>query len=142
MAALSGQKILITGATGQLAYYIACELAIDNTLHAIARFGNPASRERLESKGIGCITCNYADDDLSQLDEDYDYVLHFATTQVPGDDNFEEAIRINAVGTGKLMYHLRNVKAFFFSSTCSVYQPNGHHPLKETDPLGDAMRAH
>ena len=27
-------------------------------------------------------------------------------------------------------------------STCSVYEPNGHKPLKETELLGDAMRGH
>lgn len=142
MTELNKQKILITGASGQLAYSIACELAQNNRVDAIARFGNANSKERLESHGINCIKFNYVDDDLNELDSDYDYALHFATTQAPGDDDFEEAIRVNAVATGKLMYHYRQVKAFFYSSTCSVYQSKGHHPLKETDPLGDAMRPH
>jgi UDP-glucuronate 4-epimerase len=142
MIALTKQKILITGASGQLAYSIACELAVDNRVDAIARFGNARSQQRLEVLGINCIKFNYVDDDLNELDSDYDYVLHFATTQAPGDNDFEEAIQVNAVATGKLMYHYRDAKAFFYSSTCSVYQPNGHHPLKETDPLGDTMRPH
>lgn len=139
---LSNQKILVTGATGQLAHYIVSQLAPDNTVHTMARFGAAGSVEKLEALGALCIKADYASDDLSHLDSDYDYVLHFATYQVPGGEDFEEAIRVNAVGTGKLMYHFRNVKAFFFSSTCSVYQPAGAHPHRETDPLGDSMRGH
>ncbi len=139
---LENSKILVTGATGQLAHYIVSKLAPGNTVHTMARFGAPGSTEKLESIGATCIKADYATDDLSQLDDDYDYVLHFATYQVPGGLDFEEAIRVNAVGTGKLMYRFRNVKAFFFSSTCSVYQPQGAHKLKETDPLGDSMRGH
>jgi UDP-glucuronate 4-epimerase len=139
---LENSKILVTGATGQLAHFIVNKLAPDNTVHTMARFGAPGSTEKLEAIGATCIKADYATDDLSELDDDYDYVLHFATYQVPGGVDFEEAIRVNAVGTGKLMYRFRNVEAFFFSSTCSVYQPQGAHKLKETDPLGDSMRGH
>lgn len=142
MSELSGQKILLTGATGQLAYSIGRNLAGRNRVHAIARFGAPGSRDRLEAAGLECIAFDYVHDDLAELDEDYDYVLHLATTQSPGDDDFENAIEVNAVATGRLMARFPDVKAFFFSSTCSVYQPNGHVPMKETDPLGDAMRGH
>ena len=139
---LKDQKILLTGATGQLAYSIGRSLAVGNTVHAVARFGAPGSRERLEHAGLECIRLDYVQDDLDRLDDDYDYVVHLATTQDPGDTDFERAIEVNAVATGRLMAHFPKVKAFFFSSTCSVYQPNGQEPLKETDPLGDAMRAH
>jgi len=142
MSELVDQKILLTGATGQLAYSIGRSLADRNRVHAIARFGAPGSRERLEAAGMECLPFDYVNDDLGRLDSDYDYVLHLATTQTPGDDDFERAIEVNAVATGRLMAHFPNVKAFFFSSTCSVYQPNGQVPLKETDPLGDAMRGH
>ncbi|MAG32160.1 MAG: hypothetical protein CL908_14855 [Deltaproteobacteria bacterium] len=142
MSELARQKILLTGATGQLAYSIGRSLADANTVHAVARFGAEGSRERLEAEGLECIQLDYVSDDLGRLDDDYDYVLHLATTQVPGDTDFERAIEVNAVATGRLMAHFPEVKAFFFSSTCSVYQPMGHTPLKETDPLGDAMRGH
>ena len=142
MSQIKNQKILLTGATGQLAYAIGKDLGANNRVHAIARFGSPGSKERLEAAGLECIRFDYVHDDLSQLDSDYDYIVHLATTQAPGDDDFERAIEVNAVATGRLMAHFPKVKAFFFSSTCSVYQPNGHVPLKETDPLGDAMRGH
>lgn len=139
---LENSKILVTGATGQLAHFIVSKLAPTNTVHTMARFGSPGSVDKLEALGAKCIKADYASDNLDHLDDDYDYVLHFATYQVPGGEDFDEAIRVNAVGTGKLMYRFRNVKAFFFSSTCSVYQPQGEHKLKETDPLGDSMRGH
>ncbi|MCZ6828194.1 MAG: NAD(P)-dependent oxidoreductase [Gammaproteobacteria bacterium] len=139
---IENSKLLVTGATGQLAYSIVSKLASDNTVHAIARFGAPGSVDKLEAVGATCIKLDYTSDDLNQLDDDYDYVLHFATYQVPGGEDFDEAIRVNAVGTGKLMYHFRHVKGFFFSSTCSVYQPRGAEPLKESDALGDSMRGH
>ena len=142
MSSFEGHKILLSGATGQLAYAVGRHLAQANTVHAIARFGAPGSRERLEAGGLECIRHDYVTDDPGNLDEDYDYVVHLATTQAPGDDDFENAVEVNAVATGRLMARFPSVKAFFFSSTCSVYQPNGHTPLKETDPLGDAMRDH
>lgn len=135
-------KFLITGATGQIARYLAQQLAVNNTVHAIARFSSSDARESLEQAGVICIPLDFVNDDLGQLDDDYDYVLHLATTQVPGDLDFDNAIEVNAVATGRLMAHFRNVKAFFFSSTCSVYAPNGHTPLREDHPLGDAMRGH
>ncbi len=137
---MQNQKFLITGATGQIAGDIARHLAPNNTVHAIARFSAEGSRDALEQSGVECIKMDFAGDDLGQLDRDYDYIMHLATTQVPKDMDFERALDINAVATGRLMAQFPEVKAFFFSSTCSVYAPNGHELLKETDPLGDAMR--
>ncbi|MCP4907813.1 MAG: NAD(P)-dependent oxidoreductase [bacterium] len=142
MAELTDQKILLTGATGQLAYSIGRSLAGRNRVHAIARFSAEGSQRRLEAAGLECRKFDYVSDDLARLDDDYDYVLHLATTQIPGDLDFERALEVNAVATGRLMARFPEVKAFFFSSTCSVYEPRGQTPLKETDPLGDAMRGH
>ena len=50
-APLSGEKILITGATGQVANPIAKALARDNEVWAVARFGNAGAREDLEDVG-------------------------------------------------------------------------------------------
>ena len=139
---MKGKKFLVTGATGQIARYLAIQLAADNTVHAIARFSSASARERLEQAGVTCLKFDFANDDLAQLDGDYHYILHLATTQERGDLDFDNAIEVNAVATGRLMAHFRNIDAFFFSSTCSVYAPDGHTPLKESHPLGDAMRSH
>lgn len=139
---MQDKKFLVTGATGQIARYLAQQLTAENTVHAIARFSSESARQRLEDAGVTCIKFDFVNDDLAQLDDDYNYILHLATTQERGDLDFDKAIEVNAVATGRLMAHFRNVDAFFFSSTCSVYAPDGHTPLAENHPLGDAMRGH
>ena len=79
---------------------IARKLAAEHRVHAIARFGAPGSMERLRDAGIECIRLDFTRDDLGALDSDYDYVLHFATYQVPGSEDFDEAIvdKLRALG--------------------------------------------
>ena len=43
---LSGEKILITGPAGQIAFPLAEHLAADNEVWGIARFGDPATARR------------------------------------------------------------------------------------------------
>ena len=137
---IEGEKILITGPTGQVAHAIAVELAKKNDVHALARFGKPGSRDRLERHGMQCIAGDFVADDLGSLiDDDYDRVLHFAVYQQAGKADFEYAIEVNAVGTGKLMYHTRKTKSFLYCSTCSVYKPRGRIPRAEDDPLGEGL---
>ena len=40
MALLSGQRVLVTGPAGQIAFPLARALAADNEVWGIARFGN------------------------------------------------------------------------------------------------------
>ncbi len=65
---LENSKILVTGATGQLAHFIVSKLAPRNTVHTMARFGSPGSVEKLESIGATCIKADYATDNLDDLD--------------------------------------------------------------------------
>ena len=53
---LNDQKILVTGATGQLANFIVEKLAPNNTVHTMARFGVPGSIQKLEAIGATCIS--------------------------------------------------------------------------------------
>jgi dephospho-CoA kinase len=48
-APLSGQTILVTGPTGQVALPLTLALARTNTVIGVARFSDPAARERLEA---------------------------------------------------------------------------------------------
>ncbi len=132
---LTGAKVLMTGATGKVAYPIARELAKGNDVHALARFGTPASSERLEAIGVKCIKKSFAEDDLSDLPDDFTHVLHFAAFKESGSNDFDYAIAVNAVGTGKLMHHCRKASAFLLCSTTAVYADMGHRCAKETDPL-------
>jgi len=136
---LKGEKILITGPAGQIAFPMARALARDNEVWGIARFSDPAQRQEVEAAGIKTLAIDLGDPDFSQLPRDFTYLLHLAAT-ISGDD-YNGAITINAEGTGLLLSHCRAVKAALVMSTVSVYKPHPDpaYPYTETDPLGDAM---
>ena len=138
---IEGEKILITGPTGQVAYAIAVELAKKNDVHApgaVRQSGQPRPARTLRHAVASPATSSRADLG-SLIDDDYDRVLHFAVYQQAGKADFEYAIEVNAVGTGKLMYHTRKTKSFLYCSTCSVYKPRGRIPRAEDDPLGEGL---
>jgi nucleoside-diphosphate-sugar epimerase len=140
---LTGSKILVTGAAGQIGQPLAASLAQHNEVWGVARFTQEGSEERLESLGIHARRCDLAAGDLSSLPTDFDYLIHCAVFQGAGED-YDEAIRTNAEGTGLLLQHGRNAKAALVMSTHSVYRPqlDAAHVFSETDPLGDASPQH
>lgn len=142
---LSDEKILITGPAGQIAFPMARDLAKDNEVWGIARFGDPATRTQVEEVGVRTLAIDLADPDFTELPDDFTYVLHLAVVQVPGLD-YDTAIRANAEGTGLLLHHCRSAKAALVMSTHSVYKPPADgdpwHVFAETDPLGDVNAAH
>ena len=135
---LSGEKILVTGPAGQIAFSMARYLARENEVWGIARFGDPTLRTQVEDAGITTRVCDLGDDDLADVPDDFSYVLHLAVFQDPGLD-FDRAIRVNAEGTGFLLAHCRRAQAALVMSTHSVYRPNDDpmHSYVETDPLGE-----
>jgi len=139
MEALRGKKILVTGPGGQVAFPIARELAKENQVIGLARFRRAEERVRLEEAGVRCVAVDLADDSLDAVPDDVDYVLHFAVVKSL-DGNFDYDLSANAEGTGRLMERCRRARAFLYCSSTGVYEPAGHQPLKETDPLGDNHR--
>ena len=137
MEKLEGQKVLITGPAGQIAFPLASRLAQDNEVWGIARFSEADSRERVEAAGITTRRVDLADPDWADLPEDFDYLLHLAAVIVPGDD-FDSSMKINAQGTGHVMSRFRNARACLVMSSCAVYASpaQGDHPVEETDALG------
>jgi nucleoside-diphosphate-sugar epimerase len=133
---IEGQKILITGPAGQIAFPLAKRLAERNEMWGIARFGDPEKRREVEAAGIKTLSMDLENPDFSELPRDFTYLLHLA---VSFDPDYNRAIRINAEGTGLLLAHCRNVKAALVMSTTSVYKPHEDpwHPFHEDDPLGD-----
>jgi nucleoside-diphosphate-sugar epimerase len=129
---------LVTGATGQVALPVALALARDNDVVGLARFTDEASRERLGAAGVTCVAVNLADPDFAVVPSDVDAVLHFAVVK---SGRWEVDLRANAEATGLLMAHCARAGAFLHCSSTGVYQPAGHRPLTETDPLGDNHRA-
>ncbi len=138
---LKDKKILVTGPAGQIAFPLAARLAQDNEVWGIARFSDPAGRERVENAGIQARTVDLAEPDWGDLPDDFDYVLHLAAAIVLGQD-FDTALRINAEGTGRLMSRFRNARAFLAMSTCAVYlsPEDPHHACLEDDPLGGSRQ--
>ena len=137
-APLTGQTIVITGPTGQVATPLTSALARDTEVIGLARFTNPADRARLEGEGVTCIPVNLADGDFSAVPAEVDYVLNLAVVK---SGRWEVDLRANAEAAGLLMAHCRSAKAVLHCSSTGVYQPAGSHPLVETDPLGDNHRA-
>ena len=140
---LSDEKILLTGAGGQIGLPLAASLARDNEVWGVARFSQEGSREQLESNNVHAHQCDLAAGDYRTLPTDFTYVIHFAVFQGGGHD-YDTAIRMNAEGTGLLLQHVQRAKAALVMSTQSVYKPHpdAGHVFPEGDPLGDASPLH
>lgn len=136
---LKGEKILITGATGKIAFPIARKLADHNEVWGVARLRNPGDPEKLHSAGIKPLALDLARGDLSQLPTDFTYVFHAAVD--PGNDGWRQCVNTNAQRSGDLLYHCRTAKGFVFCSTGSIYGYQGQRPLTESDPPGVPLRA-
>lgn len=134
---LSGEKILITGPAGQIAFPIAEFLAKENDVWGIARFEDPETRARVDAAGVTTRVCDLADRDYSDLPQDFTYLLHLAAYQGNGDD-YDYAMTVNAEAAGFLMEHCKNAKAALVMSTSSVYRPNDDpfHAFLEEDAIG------
>ena len=135
---LTGERILVTGATGQVALPITRALARDNQVTGIARFRDAAARKTLEDAGVRCIEVDVARDDLSAVPDEFDVVLNLAVVK---SGRFDLDIRANAEAAGLLMARCRSARAFLHCSSTGVYEPAGHRKLLETDALGDNHRA-
>ena len=137
MERLRGEKILVTGPAGQIAFPLASRLAGDNEVWGIARFGDRQARERVEAAGIHTRVVDLADPDWADLPDDFSLVLHLAATIPPGHD-YDLSLRVNAQGTGQLMSRFRSARACLVMSTCGVYASpeDPQRAIVESDPLG------
>src|SRR4051794_5548253 len=134
---LQGEKIVVTGATGQVGFPVAVALAAGNEVIAPARFSDPKAKARLEEAGVRCVTADLGAGQLDEVPTDPSYVLHFAVSKT---NDWDADIAANAEGVGLLMAHTKAAKAFLHCSTTGVYQDTGGGPYAETDPLGDNHR--
>lgn len=136
---LTGEKILITGATGKIAFPIARALASSNDVWGAARLRDPADRDRLVTAGIHPVALDMSTGDFSALPDDFTYVFHAAVD--PGADDWARCLRTNAHHSGGLLHHCRAAKGFVLCSTGSIYGYRGRRPLTESDPPGVPLRA-
>lgn len=137
---LTGEKILLTGASGTLGSMMARALAPHNEVWGLARYADPAAAEAARQAGLVPVALDLERPDFSGLPNDFTYLLHFAHTR-RGADEFLESVQINAVGPGLLMQHCRKVKAALIVSSTAVYTPPADvwHLLSERDPTGGAF---
>ncbi len=140
---LTDAKILVTGPAGQIAFPLVEYLAAANDVWGIARFSETGSQEKVDALGVTTRVCDLSSGDFGDLPTDFDYVLHLAAYMAPGRD-YDQAMRVNAEGTGLLLEHCKSAKAALVMSTHSVYKTwdDPQHVFVETDPLGDAYALH
>lgn len=136
---LDNEKILITGATGKIAFPIARALAGRNEVWGAARFSKPADRDKLIAAGIRPLQLDMASGDFSAVPDDFTYVFHAAVD--PGAADWRRCVQTNAHNSGTLLHHCRKAKGFVFCSTGSIYQYQGQRPLRESDAPGVPLRA-
>lgn len=139
---ISGQRILVTGATGWVAGPLATSLAAaGNEVFGAARFKDPAARQPLEAAGVTTVSIDLVKGRYDEVPADLDLVLHFAVAKA---NHFELAFAANAEGSADLMEEAAKrsdrLQAFFHCSSTAVYQPVDHEPRAETDLLGDSHR--
>ena len=136
---LDAEKILITGATGKIAFPIARALATKNEVWGAARLKDLAARQRLADAGVKPVALDVSAGDFGALPDDFTYVFHAAVDT--GMNDWNRCVETNAQMSGELLYHCRSAKGFVFCSTGSIYAYQGQRPLTETDPPGVPLRA-
>ena len=136
---LKGKTLLVTGATGQVAFPIVRALAPHNRVLAFGRFRKAEERERIAALGAEVVQGDLARGELDAIPEALDAVLHFAVAR-SGQPDFDGDLAANAEAVGLLMARCRRASAFLHCSTAAVYQAKGGVPASEGDPLGDHHR--
>jgi nucleoside-diphosphate-sugar epimerase len=136
---LRDAKILVTGATGQVALPLCLALARQNEVWGAARFRDADARARLEAAGVRCVALDLVAGELDALPRDFDLVLNLAVSRAAKPD-FDTDLRANAEAAGLLLSHCRRARAFLHCSSSAVYQPDGHAVFREDSPLGDNHR--
>lgn len=132
---LEGQRILVTGATGQVARPMTEILGRSNEVWAAARFSDEKAKGELEALGIKTAYFSMGEDDLSGL-PDVDYVFHCGANVDPKSP--EIGMSQNAEGSGFLMQRYKDVKGFLHMSSSSVYRvpASSNDPISEEHELG------
>ena len=129
-------RVLVTGATGRVAFPIARELAAHgNEVIGVARFSDESTRARLESVGVVPLRFELGRDDEREL-PDADYVFHAGAALNTPPAEWEWQFEVNVQATGRLVRRYANTKGLVFCSTGSQYAYQGKRPLRESDPPG------
>src|ERR1700743_3866209 len=98
MSGLSGKRVLVTGASGIVAFPVAAALAKNNEVYAVARYSDPRQKQMIEASGARAIAFDVAEEDLSPLPKAVDVVINYAVLP-PSHKN--RAYDLNTGATGR-----------------------------------------
>ncbi|HEX5615732.1 MAG TPA: NAD(P)-dependent oxidoreductase [Acidimicrobiia bacterium] len=132
-----GERVLVTGVTGQVAFPVALALARDHEVIGVARFRDTAARAALESAGVTCVTADFARGDLHEIPTAVDRVVHFGVVK---SNRWEVDLAGNAEAVGLLMARCRGARSLLHCSSTGVYEAADGAPQREDAPLGDNHR--
>jgi nucleoside-diphosphate-sugar epimerase len=136
---IAGEKVLVTGASGDVALPLIKFLSSRNEVWGAARFADPAARQKVEAAGGRPVAIDVAGGECSILPTDFTYVLHLAYYR-GGSSDFDQALKVNGEGTGRVLQHCRDAKAALVMSATSIYSPwdDPWHFPKEDEAIGGA----
>jgi nucleoside-diphosphate-sugar epimerase len=102
-----------------------------------------STADELEAAGVTVRAVDLAAGDLSELPDDFTYVLHLAWLRA-GLDHLEDAFRANVEGAGLVLQHCRRAKAALVMSGMGVYSANDDPwwAYSERDPMGRGATAY
>lgn len=141
--------MLVTGATGRVAFPIARALAKDHDVVGLARCSKPGDEEQLRACGITPAVGDVAEFDpvayAARTGRPFTHIFHAAARLGPeARTDWRKTFDVNAEGTGRLIAGCAaaaaaagtSVQGFVFCSTGSAYEYQGRRPLREDDPPG------
>ncbi|HZP30715.1 MAG TPA: NAD(P)-dependent oxidoreductase [Acidimicrobiia bacterium] len=130
-------RVLVTGATGRVAFPIARELARTHEVFGMARCTKPGDEQRLRDAGVEPIVADVSTYDLDALPSGLTHVFHAAAALGrEAEADWRHTFAVNADTSGRLVAACRGVRGFVFCSTGSQYEYQGARPLREDDPPG------
>lgn len=135
---LTGERVLVTGAAGRVGFPIARALAAGgNTVFGLARFRDPAAIDEVRAVGIEPVVCDLHRATFAELPPEIGYVFHAGAALGAETADWEFALEVNALSTGRLMRAVASTcRGFVYCSTGSTYAYQGPRPLREDDPPG------
>ena len=138
---LDAEKILITGATGKIAFPIARALApAGNEVWGAARLKDPAGRQKLVDAGVNTVAVRHRCRRLLRLCPTISPTFSMPRW-TPAPTTGPRCVETNAHNSGELLYHCRAAKGFVFCSTGSIYAYQGQRPLTRDRSAGGAAAA-